>query len=107
MALIPCGHRVIVETKDYDEHDEVMASARRAGLEIIKDSKTRYQASVDKGVIVAIGPTAWTDFGEPWAKLGDEVVFAKNSGRLVEDPEAKDRHFVAMNDEDIILVVRG
>lgn len=108
MALIPCGHRVLVETVDYDEFDEVHRAAKNLGIEIVKDSKTRYQASVDQGTVVAVGPTAWQDFGDsPWAKVGDRVIFAKNSGRAVEDPEAKDRHFVVMNDEDVILVVRG
>lgn len=108
MALIPCGHRVLVETLDHDMHDPVFRAAREMNIEIVKDAKTRYQASVDEGTVVAVGPTAWADFGDqPWAKIGDRVIFAKNAGRLVEDPEAKDRHFVVMNDEDVILVVRG
>lgn len=108
MALVPCGHRVLVETEDYDRHDPIFAAAKAMNIEIVKDSNTRYQASVDEGTVVAIGPTAWKDFGsEPWAKVGDRVVFAKNAGRPVKDPEQKDKHFVVMNDEDVILVVRG
>lgn len=108
MALVPCGHRLILETKEYDQHDEVFAAARKAGLEIIKDSKTRYQASVDEGVVVAIGPTAWKDFGNtPWAKVGDRVVFSKNAGRSIEDPANKDKHYIVLNDEDVLVVVKG
>lgn len=106
--IIPCGHRVLVRQEAYDEHDEVFKSAKNAGLEIIKSQEIRYQASVDKGTIVSIGPTAWKDFGEKaWAEKGDTVVFAKNAGKVVEDPENKEQHFVVLNDEDIVAIIRG
>ena len=106
--IIPVGHRVLVKQEKYDEHDEVFASAKRAGLEIVKDGQIRYQASVDKGVIVNIGNTAWKDFGgEPWAKVGDTVVFAKQAGKSIEDPEDKNTPYVVLNDEDIVAVIKG
>lgn len=104
----PCGHRVLVQQHEYDEVDEVFKSAKKAGIEIVKSQEVRYQASVDKGVVVAIGQTAWKDFGsEPWAKVGDMVVFAKNAGKVVEDPENKEAHFVVLNDEDVVAVIKG
>lgn len=105
--IIPVGHRVLVKQEKYDEHDEVFKSARSAGIEIIKDQGVRYQASVDKGVIVAVGTTAWKDFGgEPWAKVGDTVSFAKNAGKTIEDPNDKDTPYVILNDEDIVAVIK-
>ena len=105
--IIPTGHRVLINQEKYDETDEVFASARRAGIEIVKDKGVRYQESVDKGVVVAVGPTAWKDFGgEPWANVGDTVVFAKHAGKKVEDPEDKDTHYVVLNDEDIVAIVK-
>lgn len=104
--IIPAGHRVLVKQERYDDHDEVYRSARQAGIEIVKDQGVRYQASVDKGVITAVGPTAWKDFGsEPWAKVGDTVVFAKNAGKSVTDPADKDTPYVVLNDEDIVAVI--
>lgn len=113
MAIIPVGHRVLIKQERFDEHDEVMNSAKRAGLEIITDRNVRYQASVDKGEVVAVGPTAWKDFGEePWARVGDSVVFTKNAGKIVQDPSEKDvpetarTPYVLLNDEDIIAVLK-
>jgi co-chaperonin GroES (HSP10) len=73
----------------------------------MKDRETRYQASVDKGVVIAVGPTAWKDFGsEPWAKVNDVVIFAKNAGKSVEDPSNKDIPYVLLNDEDIVATLK-
>lgn len=105
--IIPCGHRVVVKQEKYDEHDEVFASAKKAGIVIETDKNVRYQASVDKGTIISVGPTAWKDFGGVnWAEVGDSVVFAKNAGKRVEDPNDKDTHYVVLNDEDIVAVVK-
>lgn len=107
MAIIPAGHRVLVKQEQYDEHDEVVRSAKRAGIEIVQDKAVRYQDSVDKGVVLAIGPTAWKDFGGVnWANVGDTVVFAKHAGKRVEDPDDKDANLVILNDEDICAIVR-
>lgn len=106
--IIPSGHRVLVKQEKYDEYDEVYKSAKRAGIEILKDKEVRYQASVDKGVVVSIGHTAWKDFGnEPWAQVGDTVLFAKNAGKSVKDPEDEDTPYVILNDEDIVATLKG
>ena len=105
--IIPTGHRVLVRQESYDETDDVFKSAVKAGIVIHKDPNTRYQESVDKGVIVDVGPTAWKDFGgEPWAKVGDSIVFAKHAGKKVEDPSDKDSHYVVLNDEDIVAIIK-
>ncbi len=106
--IYPSGHRVLIKQEHYDETDDVFKSARAAGIEIVKDKATRYQESVDKGLVVAVGPTAWKDFGSiPWAEVGDIVVYAKLSGQRVEDPEDKNTYFVVVNDEDVVAVLKG
>ena len=105
--IIPAGHRVLVKQTDYDEHDEVFKSAKAMGIEVVKDKQVRYQASVDEGTIIAVGPTAWKDFGGDWAAIGDKIVFAKNAGKVVKDPEDEDTHYVILNDEDICAVIKG
>ncbi len=104
--IIPTGHRILVKQEEYEETDDVFKSAKRAGIEIIKDSNTRYQESVDKGTVMAIGPTAWKDFGGAnWANVGDTIVFAKHAGKKVQDPADKDTHYVVLNDEDVCAVI--
>lgn len=114
MAIVPCGHRVLVRQDKVDEHDIVLKKAREAGLELALDRQTRYQFGVDEGIVVKVGATAWKDFGgEPWAKEGDRVIFAKNTGKVVVDPSEKELKeddrtpYVILNDEDIVAVVRG
>lgn len=111
--IIPKGHRVLVKQDHVHEHDAVYARAKKAGLEISLDSNVRYQAGVDTGYIVSVGATAWKDFGgEPWAQVGDYVVFVKNSGRAVIDPVEKDwkeedrTPYVLLNDEDVLAVLK-
>ncbi len=105
--IIPCGHRILVQQELYEENDEVFRRARQAGIEIAKDSNTRYQESVDVGIVLLVGPTAWKDFGDmPWASAGDKVYFAKHAGKKVEDPQNKDKHYVILNDEDIVAVIK-
>lgn len=105
--IIPSGHRVLVKQDSYEDNDEVFKKARAAGIEIVKDKGVRFQESVDKGTVVAVGPTAWKDFGnEPWASAGDTIVFAKHAGKKVEDPADKDTHYVVLNDEDVVAVIK-
>lgn len=105
--IIPAGHRVLVKQEGIDDADEVFRSARASGIEIVRDKGVRYQESVDIGDVIAIGSTAWKDFGgTPWAQVGDRVVFAKHAGKKVEDPADKDSHYVVLNDEDIVAVIK-
>ena len=108
MAIVPCGHRVIVRQETLEEIDPVYSSATRAGLVLSHDPNVRKQEGVDVGIVAAIGPTAWKDFGDgtPWAEVGQRVVFAKYAGKKVEDPSDVDKFYVALNDEDIIAVLK-
>jgi co-chaperonin GroES (HSP10) len=103
----PCGHRVLLEVKDITELDPVYASAKKAGLELAQNHEDhlRKQAGLDKGVVVSLGSTAFKDFGgTAWCKPGDLVVFAKYSGKIIEDLDKK--KYVILNDEDIIAVLK-
>lgn len=103
----PCGHRLVVKAykhADIDEvtkkHAEFMKSLTIVGTE------TRNDASVDKGIVISIGPTAWKDFhGTPWCKVGDEVIFAKFAGKIVKDEDDNEDYFI-LNDEDIVAVTK-
>lgn len=106
------GHRVLVRQENIHEHDEVYKRAKQAGLEISFDSDVRYQASVDQGVVVDVGDTAWRDFSEtPWAQIGDTVIFVKHAGKPVNDPDeegmksADKTPYVILNDEDVLAVI--
>lgn len=110
MKIEPAGYRVIVrpdplealEEKEMQRYQSLQAS----GFEIAdpKDKKRKEQA-IHIGTLMAIGKTAWLahDNGEPWAKVGDRVYFAKYGGFLIEEDGVQYR---LLNDEDITAIVR-
>lgn len=106
MNIIPCGHRVVVEILDLTEIDEVYKSAKALGIDLSASQDIqREQQSVDKGVIRAIGQTAFRDFGgDAWCKVGDTVAFAKYSGKTVKDL-VTGKSYLVLNDEDCICIL--
>lgn len=96
----PCGHRVVVKQDNIEDTDSTYARAKRAGIVMVENE--REKASVDTGTVVAVGPTAFKDFGgEPWCKEGDRIAFAKYSGKTITEG---DTDFIVLNDEDVVYV---
>jgi co-chaperonin GroES (HSP10) len=106
MAVIPTGHRVMVKLQQLEEYDEVFANARKSGIEIPEFTKRKEETVIDTGRVVAIGKTAFIDFGgEPWCEVGDLVAYARHSGKRVKDP-VDDEDYLILNDEDIVAVLK-
>lgn len=102
----PCGHRLLVKAPKQEEVDPVLKAAKEFGFSLINENKKREDASVDVGIVIDIGPTAWKDFhGVPWCKKGDEIIFAKFAGKVVTDPEDMQEYFI-LNDEDVVAVTK-
>lgn len=105
------GHRIVLKLEQLVdiEADKTKALAENAGIflpdsikENLENEAQREQASVDRGYVVAIGPTAFKDFGgDPWISVGDYVAFARFSGKIIKDPFGTEE-FVVTNDEDIV-----
>ena len=71
---------------------------------VIPDSVLdRQRLEVNSGIIVDVGSQAWKGLGDgqPWAAVGDHVIYAKHGGKLVTNPETNEE-LVLMNDKDII-----
>lgn len=88
-----CGYRVIVEPENEEKTTE-------GG--IIIPSKERAEQEI--GRVVAVGPDAWYDYKEPWAKVGDRCLYSKYGGKIVDSPENGIRYRV-LNDEDIVCII--
>ena len=100
MQVIPCGHRILVKPEKLQDIDPTYKSASAAGIFIPEMAKKQEQAAMDKGIVLAIGPTAFKDFGgEAWCKVGDKVAFAKYGGKFVEE-------LLILNDEDVVCVLK-
>lgn len=106
--LEPLGHRVIVECS--------IEEKSQGGVILARDERLA-KASTEHGILVAIGPEAWKAHNrssgttEPWAKVGDKVIFSKYGGKVVEeDPIAqKDpkKYYMVMNDDDVLCRING
>lgn len=100
--IIPLGHRLLVKPVKIEDEDPAFAAARRMNLEIAGNEKTREQAAVDKGTVIAMGQTAFQDFGGiPWCSVGDLVGYSRYGGKFIKDLE-DDTDYIVLNDEDII-----
>lgn len=104
MSIEVFGFRILVKPHD------VMKSEYKTdipGFVVAGKEKEREQQAVDKGIVVAFGPSVFNDysFDNPLT-VGDNIVFAKFAGKAVTDPET-DEKFVIINDEDVVAILRG
>lgn len=104
--IIPTTHRIVVKQRNLSEVREEYKRASAMNLVIPEtEDKKRAQGGVDQGTVVAIGPTAFRDFNTDCPiKVGDNVAFAKYSGKVVTDPD-DEKEYVLLNDEDVVAVV--
>jgi len=87
-------------------HNEKVYQAEVKKLQAeIADLKKERKA-VEKGVVVAIGDTAFKDYGGGAGTLavGDRVIIAQYSGKEVKDLD--DTEYVVCNDEDILVILK-
>jgi co-chaperonin GroES (HSP10) len=107
MKYIPVLHRIIVKPNKFKQHNKDRQRLEAAGL-VIPDMEddAKQQARVDEGVVVAVGPTAFKDYGvESPVKIGDIVNYANWSGKYLGDASSEDL-LIVLNDEDIVCVIK-
>jgi co-chaperonin GroES (HSP10) len=115
MAIHVVLHRLLLE-RDLPEDTEAVKTKKalqKSGLEVpdwvqkdIDKQALRENASMDKGVVVAIGETAFKDYGiSSPVKVGDYIVYSKFGGKDVTDPETN-KIYVVINDEDVVAILR-
>lgn len=79
-----------------------------SGIVMMTDTEQkREQKGAGRGFVIAIGPTAWQEFddGEPWAEVGDLVLFERYSGVTPPVDGLDSGFFRVMRDEAIIGVM--
>jgi co-chaperonin GroES (HSP10) len=93
------GRRVLVKPDSVE-------MKTKAGIIIAADKMTEKieQSGQMYGTLVAIGSVAWEDYPEPFAEIGDFVLYSQYAGRVVHDP-IDHEGYVVMNDEDIIATL--
>jgi co-chaperonin GroES (HSP10) len=107
MGLEVVGHRVLIKP-------DALETKTESGIIInYGDMEKRHAEATTKGVVVQVGPLAWKDAAfrpdlpewKPWCKPGDEVIYAKFSGKFVKDPETEEELYLT-NDIDVQVVVK-
>ena len=101
----PLLHRIVVKPEKFEEFDKDIQKAKSIGLVIPElEEMKRAQASVDRGVVVSLGATAYRDYNvDPPVKVGDIVNYAKFSGKIIEDGGVQ---YILLNDEDLLCVIK-
>lgn len=91
----PKGYRLIVQPDDVE-------MTTQSGVIIVTDEKLE-KAGQMRGTLVAVGGLCWED-SEPYAEIGDWVLYARYAGKNLEDPVTRER-YVILNDTDILAVI--
>lgn len=98
----PLGFCVLVKP---DEPGDALKSNTIAIPDTVSD---KWRIEADTGVLIAIGQTAWKGIdghdGSPWAQIGEHVVYAKYGGKVMTDPETKEK-YILLQDKDVIGVL--
>ena len=97
MTIRALGHHVLVKVYEPDQKS-------KGGILIPEQVRAADQRGAEIGTIVDVGPTAWKADGlggEPWAKVGDKIWFAKYAGKWVKDSKT-DEQLLILLDTDIV-----
>lgn len=104
MITVP-GCRVLLKPFKIEEHDKAVRSAMSAGIHIPESSQRKQQITVDKGVVLALGPSTNKDYTEG-VSVGDVIGFAKYGGKYITDP-TDDQEYLIINDEEIVCIFKA
>jgi co-chaperonin GroES (HSP10) len=106
MIVVPL-HRILVKADKLEDTDKTYVRAKAIGLEIPEhDDRKRAQATVDKGTVVSIGPTAFKDFNSDCPIVpGDYIAYARFAGKMITDPFTEE-DYIILNDEDVVAIFR-
>ena len=95
-GIYPKGDRILLKPEEVE-------TVTQGGI-IIPDTQIEKYANAQVfGVLVDVGPDAWSDYSEPFAKIGDRVMFAKYGGLQVDGKDGC--KYRISNDTDITAVV--
>jgi co-chaperonin GroES (HSP10) len=118
-GMYPCGDRVVVLP-------DAVESVTAGGIIIPEKEADKHQLAQVSGVLVAVGPDAWTHttttiernmgngkwrpierqvrgYSGPFAKVGDRVCFARYNGLPFDGEDGK--QYRLLNDEDITATI--
>lgn len=106
MAIEPVGCLVLVTFEEIDDIDPTFKRMKAGGFVIPEtEDKNRKQASMDKGVIVAVGEGANFLMTNP-PKVGDYIGYARHAGKIITDMDNPEQKYIIINDEDVQCIYK-
>lgn len=109
MRIEPAGNRILIRRDKVEDHDPTYKAVKTAGLVLPEtEEHLRRQAGMDRGKVMALGPTAFEDpffLGKRWCEEGDFIIFPQYSGKTVKNHDTGE-DFVIINDADVVAIMR-
>jgi co-chaperonin GroES (HSP10) len=110
MVIEPAGNKILIKRDKVEDHDPTYKAVKMAGLVIPEtEDHLRRQAGMDRGKVMALGPTAFKDpyfLDTRWCEVGDFIVFPQYSGKALKNYDT-DEDFIIINDADVVAILRG
>lgn len=99
----PLLHRLLIRPDKLEDADPTYKKLKEMGFERAPhEDVLRERAGMDRGIVLAIGTTAFRDFGgEPNCQVGDYVAYARHAGKWEKDPDTGE-DLLIINDEDVV-----
>jgi co-chaperonin GroES (HSP10) len=106
-VIVPILHRILIKQDKIEETNQDYLKLKQLNMVLpSSDDSKRAQAGVDTGVVVALGATAFRDFGtSPPIEVGDKIAYARFAGKFLTD-FADQEKYVMLNDEDVCCVYK-
>ncbi|MBM3802795.1 MAG: co-chaperone GroES [Acidimicrobiia bacterium] len=95
-GISPLGYRVLVRPDALEERT-------KGGIVIPATEREKFDRAQQTGVLVAVGTTAWKEYAEPLASVGDRVVFARYGGAHMTGKDGV--LYRLLNDEQVVASV--
>jgi len=98
----PVIHRIVIKPDTLEDIDPMYRKAQAAGISIPEMAEAKMERNgVDRGVVMAIGPTAFKDFGAvDVVQVGDYIAYARYAGKKIKDVDEVE--YLVINDEDVV-----
>lgn len=103
-GLSPVEYKILIQPESVEETDEVLKSARAAGIALPDKATDRERMAQVRGVLVAVGGNAFEGWQAPLPKVGDRIYYAKYSGIMVRGKDGTELRLA--NDKDISAIIQ-
>lgn len=95
-GIHPQGDRVLVRVEEIEE-------VTPGGIVVPKTELRKHEAAQMAATLIAVGNDAWSDYAQPFASIGDRVLYQRHSGIQLRGKDEKLYRIV--NDTDIIATL--